>query len=1143
MTGKFLSLTALCLFSILTLTGATLDGDFVRGSNLRLLHGAELKNGELILKGNQSHAELIGSENFKVGKNGLTVTCVAAFDQIRDLGQDLFWKKECWMLSRFNNGMMTAYLHNGEKFVSRSDGGEPAEPGGWNAYTLVIKPFVQVEEGKYGYIIEIYINGELVARTENSGYTINESSFPVTLGWGKAGKVWEMHGKISAFSMDDRALTQDELIDKLSKYKQVKLNLGKYQEITPALKSAMDKLPAAFPARKWLISSVHRAAANGADQAVLASALKKAENISAATLEEAAEKFNSVQDVLYIMTGKRAALCYILKNSNSAFPLTGMFDRKSGREIFGKRSMDFILKTAIGKKRSGYSAGSSKWDKSVKISGKSAVLTFKNHAATVTITQKFDGNARLESHIKAVMTDPKQLLKEVVFPNTLFARLNDGKDRMLYPYMEGVIVDNPTVMNHPRVRQNMVYPRSYLSMQFGAYYDSRSGIYFAFEDPDAELKQYYAQGQRGDLIAYWTGFAPWKAGCTGGNSYDMSGVSAIELYDGAWYEAAKVYRKFLESKAKWWIKELPRKDTAKWFRDLPGWVQVHYSHWSYRRDPEIVAEELKYFREYLELPYGIALMGWNDVNKNLRPHYYPYDNLAAFLKNIGEKKDIYVKPYLNARLWSVKDGGHGEYDYMFTSHGKKFAVKNPDGTMNFENYITYVNKKSPMRSYAIMCPGAEGWRKFYADMCTRVIGYGFHALYHDEIAAARPYNCFDPTHGHLMNDPKMWIADHRKFMSDIRRRNPNTGHDCEDGAEAFIDMMDGLMIWRWYCIEPIFMAIYGGRIQFTGRQFNYPFAPPKMHRQFFPKMAIQLAAGEQLGWFHLNNLQNDDQRLFFKKACHIRNMLLEYFNEGEMLAPVKFITHPGTAKCDWGNRHRDAGAEVATDRIITGIFSRKDGVSVLIIVNPYAEKASFELDLKRYGKQIIGVYGENGTLPSGKMTLDGESFAVMVMADKVTPEAEKEAARVGKYMLRIGKFSAGLSPQDAVRLTIPGKVEFDPVQPVSFGKASAMLNANRAADGSFAAWLRSTPLFAFHPVKIPAEARKIQLRLSGVTGNGKLELLQNDVSVAEFEIVSGSEKAVSRKKVALIQGVPVIFKASGNWQGRLLDWQFVEKEK
>ena len=141
--------------------------------------------------------------------------------------------------------------------------------------------------------------------------------------------------------------------------------------------------------------------------------------------------------------------------------------------------------------------------------------------------------------------------------------------------MEGVIVNNPTVATHPRVRQDMFYPRSYLSMQFGAYYDNKSGIYFAFEDPEAEVKQYYAQGRKGEIAAYWTGFAPWKAGSTGGNSYDMSGVSVIELYDGEWYEAAKVYRKFLESKAKWWIKELPRKDTAKWFRDLPGWVQVH----------------------------------------------------------------------------------------------------------------------------------------------------------------------------------------------------------------------------------------------------------------------------------------------------------------------------------------------------------------------------------------------------------------------------------------------------------------------------------------------------------------------------------------------------------------------------------------
>ncbi|MBE6378799.1 MAG: LamG domain-containing protein [Lentisphaerae bacterium] len=1135
------ALTVSCLFAALPLKAAVIEADFSKGSNLRLLNGAELKDGILFIKGGKSCAEVAGTEKIKLGKSGLTVSCVAAFDKLPAWGQDLFWKKESWMLSRFDRGAMTAYLHSGKMYISRTDGGKPAEPGSWNHYSLVIKPIVQVEEGKYGYIIEVYINGELEARTENFDYTLNEPDVPVTLGRGAAGDVWAMQGKIAFFRIEDRALAQEELFKEASSCKLVKISSESNHPITPALKSAMDKLPAAFPERKWLISSVRRAAANGADQALLAAALKKAENISAATLEEAAVKFNSIQDCIYIMTGKRAALCYILKNSNSAFPLAGMLDRKSGREIFGKKSMNFRLKTLAGKKRSGYTANESKWNKTVEISRNSAVLTFKNHAATVTITQKFDGNARLESHIKAVMTDPKQLLQEVVFPDNTFARLDGGNDKMLYPYMEGVIVNNPTVATHPRVRQDMFYPRSYLSMQFGAYYDNKSGIYFAFEDPDAEVKQYYAQGRKGEIAAYWTGFAPWKVGSTGGNSYDMSGVSAIELYDGEWYEAAKVYRKFLESKAKWWIKELPRKDTAKWFRDLPGWVQVHYSHWAYKKAPEIIAAEMKAFRDYLELPYGIHLYGWSDAKKNSWPHFYPFDSIKAFLKDIGEKSDIYVKPYIDSRLWAVKDGGANEYDYMFTSHGKKFAVKNPDGTMNYEHYSSMTKQKSIKHPYAIMCPGAVGWQNFMVEMSTRVLGYGFTSLYHDEIAAARPYNCYDPEHDHLVNDPKAWVAGHRKFMSEIRRKNPGTGHDCEDGAEAFIDMMDGLMIWRWYGLDPVFMAIYHGRIQFTGRQFNYGFISPKYYRQFFPKIAVQLAAAEQLGWFQLVNMSLDDQRLFFKKACHVRNMLLEYFNEGEMLAPVKFITHPGTARCDWGNRHRDGGPEVTTDRIITGIFSRNDSVTVVIMVNPYAEKASFELDLKRYGKQIIGVYGEKGKLSSGKMTLDGESFAVMVMADKVTPEAEKEASRIEKYMLRIGKFSAGLSPQDTVKLANNiSKESFDPEKSVPFGMATTVINANRAADCSFIGWMRENTVVSFNPVKAVSGSFKCKVKVSQICGTGKIIMTQGGRVLAEFAVSPEKTELVSSESFTLEQGVPVCFSIYGKWQGRMLDWQLIK---
>lgn len=42
-------------------------------------------------------------------------------------------------------------------------------------------------------------------------------------------------------------------------------------------------------------------------------------------------------------------------------------------------------------------------------------------------------------------------------------------------------------------------------------------------------------------------------------------------------------------------------------------------------------------------------------------------------------QDIYIKPYIDSRLWSVVDG-------MFHSQGQRDAVKNPDGTLSYECY-------------------------------------------------------------------------------------------------------------------------------------------------------------------------------------------------------------------------------------------------------------------------------------------------------------------------------------------------------------------------------------------------------------------------------------------------------------------------
>ena len=1116
--------------------GKVLEVNFNDPASFRLKNGAVLENGVLVFNGGQSHAEVVGSENFTVGKKGLTISCIAAFDKLEKAGQDLFYKPDSWMLTRFNDGMMNAYVFNGTDFTGRTDGGKMAQPGVWTHYAVAIEPVVQEEEGKYGYAVSLFVNGVLEAKTENFDFKLNENTLPVILGRGKAGDVWNMRGKIASFRMEERALGEEELFKEASKSKLLKLNRDNVFEITAPLKAAFGNIPEKFPCRQWLINALTKAASGGAEQKSLSDAVEKLKTLDAATLEEAAEKWNKLQNSVKLIVSGRMALIYVAKPGKT-FPLAGMLDRKSNREIFGRNTMSFRLKTLKNGKSADITANDPMWQKELVTDEKKAILTFRSKIAEVIITQNLVDPARLESHIKVNMLDQERLLSAVVFPDLSFARLTSGTDKMVYPCKEGVIVDNPTVKKSPRVRQNMFYPRSYLTMQFGAYYDGKSGIYFAFEDPRGGIKQYYAQGQKGDLRSFWTGFAPWQAGSKGGNSYDMSGVSAIELYDGEWYEAARIYRKFVSEKADWWVKDLPRKDTPEWFRNCPGWIRVRPI--TDRTGVEESRRRMFYLREYFELPVGIHIEDWDDMRTHHYPHFDEvFDWTEKFARDMREK-EIYVKPYTNSRLWAVKDGGLCEYDYMFSSHGKKYAVKNPDGTMNYEYYgPEFFRKGTPKTQapFAIMCPGAKGWQDFLVKRSAMLFKVGFHALYHDEIAAANPYLCFDPSHGHLINDPDVWMRGHRKFMYEIKKQNPDTAHDCEDGAEAFVDMLDAFMVWRWYGITPVFMAVYSGRVQFTGKLFGFSNYNPALEDSFYIKAALQMVNAVHIGWFPLVKMERDNRRLFTKKMFHMRNMLLKYFNEGEMLRPVKFIRSAGTISCDWGKYLNDEGL-TTTNKVISGVYGRADGTAVMILVNSVNEKVTFEPDVKCYGKKVAAICTEKGKVDGAVLTLEPRSSAVILLADKITPDVEREAERVEKYMLRIGGFTAGLAPQDVSKLSSAGDIpEIDPASPVGFGRALIVKNANVSADGSFAGWLKKDAKLIFHPVKTVPDKSVLQINLLPVSGKGSIVVAVDGKEIAEIALDEKS-KSVSAENITLLPGAPVTFSIKGNWQGKLLNWQ------
>jgi hypothetical protein len=160
-------------------------------------------------------------------------------------------------------------------------------------------------------------------------------------------------------------------------------------------------------------------------------------------------------------------------------------------------------------------------------------------------------------------------------PQCQLARLPGKNDYSLFPFFSGTLSKSPT----QGVQLSGTYPSARAAMLFGAYYDDtrRGGIYVAVEDPDASTRDFSLLGRGGMLCFDYSQTAAYTPG-KAGNSFSLNGTAVLELFDGTWFEAGRVYRRFLEKDAFWYVRELPRKSTPEWFRNMPLWF--HSTAWT-----------------------------------------------------------------------------------------------------------------------------------------------------------------------------------------------------------------------------------------------------------------------------------------------------------------------------------------------------------------------------------------------------------------------------------------------------------------------------------------------------------------------------------------------------------------------------------
>ncbi|MBR4663143.1 MAG: hypothetical protein IKO93_04655, partial [Lentisphaeria bacterium] len=338
----------------------------------------------------------------------------------------------------------------------------------------------------------------------------------------------------------------------------------------------------------------------------------------------------------------------------------------------------------------------------------------------------------LTARIEVENQDKDFILEEVTFPRCRLSR-KEGNDTLLFPFQSGAEVKNPTVKRF-RFGQKGVYPALFATMQFDAYYAGNRGVYLGMEDPCGVTKNHNVTGRNEQgLDIVWGHFVPYAAGIPGGNSWRPDFTVRLRAFDGGWFEAGSIYREFLERKAVWWLKELPRRDTPERYRN--GTITFTTLPTTDARQ-RLMNKQLLYLREYLDIPIEcVHTNQWYvPMQKGLCwPHsfLYPLPRTLEMLEQF-KGKGIVSQVYIDSLLWAMKDGIGGKSDYQFAQFGKKYAVKNADGTIPYYKYS--------LGKFAIECPGAAGWIQYLDKICDELIKIGFLSIYHDQVGTCQPRN-------------------------------------------------------------------------------------------------------------------------------------------------------------------------------------------------------------------------------------------------------------------------------------------------------------------------------------------------------------------------------------------------------------------
>jgi len=962
-------------------------------------------------------------------------------------------------------------------------------PGKYVQYAVSARYIDNPATGQIGYEFAVYANGQL--RDKRLLYNLKPGQGKGGFWLGNDPKTgFFLGGEILDFAFYRTALNDGEIsglaeanpyIRQQRESETLKLPTKYQATLTPA--------DGDTPESQWLKSALARAFFNGATEAKLDTVLPL---LPVAFDDSAISSFNSSQ-TWYRLVATTDILWLLSLQGGTEAVMAGAFDKRTGRELSGRRLLGWRLESSQGEIS----------DQSHGISAEIADFTENDGTATFNIVWRFQAltmtshvtlaGKRMEADFRVDNPDASLKLDRVFYPMFRVRPPSENGLMCISASFSGNL-GKVNLLNGYRFGSD--YP-SEVSMQFRGLYDADgNGIYLGFEEASPLVKKFGGGGEDGDYRYDAATTCELAVGAKGGNSYATRGPAVLELYQGHWYEAGQIYKRFLLSRADWFVRKLPRSDTPKWYRE---------------NNLTIIggsADEVIYLREYLGLPFLSDRTGfWYDIDTSQPLPYMVHTTKDAYnsfesIKRI-KKAGIRMTAYINPRLWDFAQHHKPRVD----DYALQAAIKHSDGSPHLEKYGSMV---------AVVCPMSSLMHQVVVDNVRRMVE-NFDCIYLDQTIDAHSLPCFDANHGHALNSPYFWHQGYFQMMDELRREarriNPDAVFCGEGGDDVWCTRMDGYLTWLYGLTGhvPLIQSIYGGgRVQFVGRGFE-SFGGGGDWDAFFCRLGEQFVNSEQLGWFNINDFRfGARRRRFVKKLMHLRLGVVSFFTESNMLAPLEFTTPMPQITCNWQCL---VPRMVTTDKVVHAVWRRQDGKILIPFVNTTVETVKIQPVLPFRGKLFVCREGSRNV----------EEYAA----------AEPPALELGAHEAQFWFVDeqGGSVPPEAIATAqvMPKVVTFDDGKNLCFGQNfQACLRLDGTTGEWFtaeqASWLKQvfrevTPTLAYTPAKkdLVTAGNWLLSEDGGLAFYGEVDFGQQPKGV-EVEVSAMSEGAGSRLKLVAMQG-------------------------